>query len=73
MSNATNRKRLSKEQSTLLCTTYTRLKGKWDSILADPSIKKLGYTKEFYASHINNKKKKIKKAVSEVDKGTISM
>jgi hypothetical protein len=46
------------------------LKGKWDSVLADPSIKKLGYTKEFYASHINNKKKKIKKAVSEVDKGT---
>ncbi len=37
--------------------------------MADPEIKRIGYSQVFLASHINNKKKKIKKGVSNVDKG----
>ena len=66
------RKRLSKEDSTSVCETYNKFKGKWDSIMADPAIKRIGYSQGFLASHINNKKKKIKKGVSNVDKGNNS-
>ena len=66
-----SRKRLSKEDSTTICETYNRFKGKWDSIMADPEVKRIGQA--FLASHVNNKKKKIKKAVSNVDKGMNSL
>jgi hypothetical protein len=62
------RKRLSKEDSTTICETYNRFKGKWDSIMADPEVKRIGYGQAFLSSHVNNKKKKIKRAVSNVDK-----
>lgn len=67
------RKRLNKEDSTTICETYNRFKGKWDSIMADPEVKRIGYGQMFLASHISNKKKRIKKAVSNVDKGINSL
>lgn len=41
--------------------------------MADPEVKRIGYGQAFLASHVNNKKKKIKKAVSNVDKGMNSL
>jgi hypothetical protein len=62
------RKRLSKEDSTTICETCNRFKGKWDSIMADPEVKRIGYGQGFLSSHLNNEKKKIKRDVSNVDK-----
>lgn len=68
------RKRLTKEDSTILCKAVQQHKGKWDSIMADKNVKKLKIDLKFAQSHVANKKKKIKKVASkellDVDKGT---
>lgn len=65
------RRRLTKQQSIMLCEAYKVYKGKWDSIMNDKEVKALGFTQSFLRQHVNNKKKNVKNAVSDSQKGML--
>jgi DNA-directed RNA polymerase specialized sigma54-like protein len=67
------RKRISKADSTIICTVFKEKNGKWDSIMADRRIKDMQVNQAFIQQHVNNKKKKVKAAVTaEIQKGRAS-
>jgi len=56
------RKRMTRDQSTLVCQVFAENKGEWEKVMLDERIKRLGNSKEYLRTHINNKKKKIRGA-----------
>src|SRR4051794_18108247 len=54
--NKKKRTNISKDQSVLICSKFKEHNGKWDRIMADKAIKKLGLSQTKISNHLNYKK-----------------
>lgn len=61
------RNRMTKAQSQLVCDLYAATEGDWKSIMRDKRIKALGQSKEYLATHIQNKKKRVRMLARDED------
>jgi hypothetical protein len=54
------RTRMNKAQSTVVCRVFAEKEGEWEEIMGDERVERMGYSKEFLRTHINNKKKRLR-------------
>jgi hypothetical protein len=45
----------------MVCEYFTKHEGQWDKIMKEKRIKKLGFSREFFAIHLSNKKKRVRR------------
>jgi cell division protein FtsB len=62
---AKERNRMTKAQSHLVCELFASEEGNWKRIMADARIRRLGQSKEYLATHIQNKKKRVRQLAKQ--------